>query len=1666
MIRPDLTPFTNVMVKGLLGERPCGLIATASTVTVTLECDEPFIDKGLIIYRTDSAHALLISEVRVEAEGTFKPDDTVFLESNLIPKTASASSGNNPNGIFDGIPFATDLEANPWWKVDLERYTLITTVHLEVEEFKLMALNVLTPSPKLCKNINSEADLVTPCSSILEGTGLQIRGTDPDPMSLRLLRVQIGTVPLSFDREFSQRDMPTDCAESYASGGFLTPGEELHSFGLGSTIASTKSVFCDRGWNVILRRGQFGNPIDYFNQNMDKYKVGFGDKNKEFWLGLDYLYHITNARDYRLKIELWDKDLNYRQANYGRFKILNNVTYNLEVEDFSSPSHAFVPDALGTANGMKFTTMDVDNDEDTTENCANIFEGPGWFKRCGDANLFGPNYNTKTAESQKAMFWRYFQGPTNSLSKIVMSITSSMTEPVAGTTASEAVSTEVASDITLEYHCINPEQSFVALKEFSFTPLTKVAITCSEEGVWTREPAYPVPCEDTFCSTPPEAPVGSSLKLYQYQGFPIVKDAAKYQFICEDGKIMTPYSGSGSLSIFEVPCPFTAGSIAWPSCQSSTLCPALNPPPASPQQGHVNLTDNGIKFGPCFGRSTNTPVALPSCPAIKVFVEDQEILASGQIKSKVDLMITASSSDLNSKITFSHELQSSSLIDITNGATLEDSTNLRTKVLHLVNLEPGLTEKHSVVFQYNQVPGLDLCVYDAICSDSQTELSTNSSLTNSLDVTAGKLGTKAMVRYSCGSATEFQKNSATEKFINLECLMDGNWNDSIILPPCVYVKCDVPPVNPGLSIWNWDGQPVPFGSAVQYRCDNGKKFQHDPTLDFVNATCKPGNTWEAPVGGWPTCIETKVCEDPPAKVEGGEMEVLSTGFRYGITCIGANGVKEIIPGQNTCNSPTIMLSKTFFYSNGMGEQMERRVYTVHVKTPSTVPKITSLLKFSIPPEHALEITGAVNTKLIPTKADTVFILQADLDISFAPNNSLSLIMDSKVGDSPSCLVEMQCSPCEEASDCQATIDNYHANLVKLVGGNIFKSSYQYKCPIGSKFASAGNTMAALNISCFWNQTWQPFASLPPCAPFGCANPILPSPDKNLNLTNYQSDQVVDFGFEAIFKCSDEFLFEEDRDLTDIRAVCNPNGTWTYPQWKQCVNPSTRYCPDPMASPSNGGSSDWDPSLSGKAAVGKQVTYTCSEAQDLRDSNDVVIPKFITTCQWNQTWVPEQTLTCNWNACIDPPVLPNMKASYLGKPVAFGADVVYTCESGFYFSDDKEKASISVKCLPDGSFDKSTLTFCVDTMYCLTEPPKAPIGGRRIWDGDIEFKAISTYTCGPNRVFLLDDNDGSTAKSLTSKCQWNTNWDRIELPLCIATACSKLPKPPASSNLEYLSSSQFKINTNPNEMFYNLTVPNSLPLPSHFGQESKLMLLARLKDKVEQNPVLQFISDNNDIGFHLEINLANENLDLTNDFIPGTNHHQFVIDEGDTFQIQIIFKPESFVFDIQLNEELSTEFQATAAISPITKLLIQGDFTISEMKFLTSDQVSTVPIGSILEFGCEGGRVFSHNWMIRPIVQTTCNKDGSFYEPTPWPSCVFPTTTDAPSTTPCVNETDCNSDENNGSGKFDVTNLVNLETFQESNKYRFLLEHDFACYFKRLHEPIEIGALKKIVLKNL
>ena len=54
---------------------------------------------------------------------------------------------------------------------------------------------------------------------------------------------------------------------------------------------------------MIQQRGPHGNPEDYFARSMADYVRGFGDPNKEFWLGLDKLRQLTEEGA-KLRIEL------------------------------------------------------------------------------------------------------------------------------------------------------------------------------------------------------------------------------------------------------------------------------------------------------------------------------------------------------------------------------------------------------------------------------------------------------------------------------------------------------------------------------------------------------------------------------------------------------------------------------------------------------------------------------------------------------------------------------------------------------------------------------------------------------------------------------------------------------------------------------------------------------------------------------------------------------------------------------------------------------------------------------------------------------------------------------------------------------------------------------------------------------------------------------------------------------------------------------------------------------------------------------------------------------------------------------------------------------------------------------------------------------------------
>ena len=66
---------------------------------------------------------------------------------------------------------------------------------------------------------------------------------------------------------------------------------------------------------VIQRRDDFDDlreNRENFNRDWEDYKSGFGDPDREFWLGNENIYMLTNAEDYSLRVELEDFEGNKR----------------------------------------------------------------------------------------------------------------------------------------------------------------------------------------------------------------------------------------------------------------------------------------------------------------------------------------------------------------------------------------------------------------------------------------------------------------------------------------------------------------------------------------------------------------------------------------------------------------------------------------------------------------------------------------------------------------------------------------------------------------------------------------------------------------------------------------------------------------------------------------------------------------------------------------------------------------------------------------------------------------------------------------------------------------------------------------------------------------------------------------------------------------------------------------------------------------------------------------------------------------------------------------------------------------------------------------------------------------------------------------------------------
>ncbi|KAI8503682.1 hypothetical protein Bbelb_186530 [Branchiostoma belcheri] len=169
-----------------------------------------------------------------------------------------------------------------------------------------------------------------------------------------------------------------DCAELYHSG--------LRLDGIYSITAQlgrerrSMDVFCDMttaggGWTVIQRRLD-GSVM--FNRTWHQYKRRFGKIRGEYWLGLDNMYFLTNQRNYTLRIDMEDWEGNSAYARYDVFRVGGEwAYYQLSIGNYSGTAG----DSFNGHNGVKFSTVDQDNDEKEDHNCARG-RGDGWW-HCG-----------------------------------------------------------------------------------------------------------------------------------------------------------------------------------------------------------------------------------------------------------------------------------------------------------------------------------------------------------------------------------------------------------------------------------------------------------------------------------------------------------------------------------------------------------------------------------------------------------------------------------------------------------------------------------------------------------------------------------------------------------------------------------------------------------------------------------------------------------------------------------------------------------------------------------------------------------------------------------------------------------------------------------------------------------------------------------------------------------------------------------------------------------------------------------------------------------------------------------------------------------------------------------------------------------------------------------
>ncbi|XP_064004188.1 tenascin-R isoform X1 [Pogoniulus pusillus] len=374
-------------------DAPLGVTATNITPTeALLQWNPPLSDVESYVLvltpRADAGETILVDGVRQE-----------YQLSSLLPSTTYTVSMYATNGPLTSqtisTNFTTRLDApSNLTASEVTRRSALLSWAPPRGEFENYIMTYRTTD-------GSRKELIVDA----EDTWIRLEGlSETTEYTVRLQAAQdavrsgfISTTFTTGGRVFAN---PQDCAQHLMNGDTLSG---VYTISINGDLSQRVQVYCDMttdggGW-IVFQRRQNG-LTDFFRKWAD-YRIGFGNLEDEFWLGLDNIHKITSQGRYELRIDMRDgQEAVY--AYYDKFSVGDaRSLYKLRIGDYNGTSG----DSLTYHQGRPFSTKDRDNDVAVT-NCAMSYKGAWWYKNCHRTNLNGKYGESRHSQGINWYHWK------------------------------------------------------------------------------------------------------------------------------------------------------------------------------------------------------------------------------------------------------------------------------------------------------------------------------------------------------------------------------------------------------------------------------------------------------------------------------------------------------------------------------------------------------------------------------------------------------------------------------------------------------------------------------------------------------------------------------------------------------------------------------------------------------------------------------------------------------------------------------------------------------------------------------------------------------------------------------------------------------------------------------------------------------------------------------------------------------------------------------------------------------------------------------------------------------------------------------------------------------------------------------------------------------------